>query len=165
MGETRMRRIGANFEQRRHDAAGRVVGGRGDQSFNDSAYKGVEKALRKYFGKRGDQVVQDNLTCIRRGYQEVFEVPRELIQDASLDGGKSWQARNQGIRAVFLPDKYPEFGQCVHKIAADAAVDGEVRRWQEAYLRDGHFDQRRMIELIQEVLREGKARSKVVLTV
>ena len=34
----------------------------------------------------------------------------------------------------------------------------EVRRWQEAYLRDGHFDQNRMIELIQEVLREGKAR-------
>ena len=34
----------------------------------------------------------------------------------------------------------------------------EVRRWQEAYLRDGHFDQQRMIELIQEVLREGKAK-------
>jgi hypothetical protein len=33
------------------------------------------------------------------------------------DGGKSWQARNQGVRAVFLPDKHPEFGQCVHKIA------------------------------------------------
>ena len=33
------------------------------------------------------------------------------------DGGRSWQARNDGVRAVFLPDKYPEFGQCVHKIA------------------------------------------------
>jgi len=32
------------------------------------------------------------------------------------DGGKTWQARNQGIRADFLPEKYPEFGQCVHKI-------------------------------------------------
>lgn len=32
------------------------------------------------------------------------------------DGGATWQARNQGIRAVFLPEKYPEFGQCVHKI-------------------------------------------------
>jgi pyruvate-ferredoxin/flavodoxin oxidoreductase len=46
---------------------------------------GVEKAVRGYWGKRGEQVVQDNLTCIRRGYQEVFEVPRELILDASLD--------------------------------------------------------------------------------
>jgi hypothetical protein len=32
------------------------------------------------------------------------------------DGGTSWQARNQGVRAVFLPNKYPEFGQCVHKV-------------------------------------------------
>ena len=32
------------------------------------------------------------------------------------DGGDTWQPRNQGIRAEFMPDKYPEFGQCVHKI-------------------------------------------------
>jgi len=32
------------------------------------------------------------------------------------DGGRSWQARNRGVRAQFLPDKYPEFGQCVHKV-------------------------------------------------
>jgi len=46
---------------------------------------GVEKAVRSYWGKRGEQVVQDNLTCIRRGYQDVMEVPRDLIDDASLD--------------------------------------------------------------------------------
>jgi hypothetical protein len=32
------------------------------------------------------------------------------------DGGKSWRPRNVGVRAEFLPDKYPEFGQCVHKV-------------------------------------------------
>jgi photosystem II stability/assembly factor-like uncharacterized protein len=32
------------------------------------------------------------------------------------DGGKTWKARNVGVRAEFLPDKYPEFGQCVHKV-------------------------------------------------
>jgi hypothetical protein len=32
------------------------------------------------------------------------------------DAGASWWARNQGVRAEFLPDKYPEFGQCVHKV-------------------------------------------------
>ena len=32
------------------------------------------------------------------------------------DGGKTWNARNVGVRAEFLPDKYPEFGQCVHKV-------------------------------------------------
>jgi len=33
------------------------------------------------------------------------------------DGGATWAAKNRGIRATFLPDKHPEFGQCVHKIA------------------------------------------------
>lgn len=33
----------------------------------------------------------------------------------------------------------------------------EVRRWEDAYLRDGHFDQDRMLALIEEVLTEGKA--------
>jgi serine/threonine protein kinase/photosystem II stability/assembly factor-like uncharacterized protein len=32
------------------------------------------------------------------------------------DGGNTWQARNNGVRVVFMPEKYPEFGQCVHKI-------------------------------------------------
>jgi serine/threonine protein kinase len=33
------------------------------------------------------------------------------------DSGQTWTAQNQGIRATFMPNKYPEFGQCVHKIA------------------------------------------------
>ncbi len=41
--------------------------------------KGVEKSLRKYFGKRGEQVIQDNLTCVRRGFEEVMEVPETII--------------------------------------------------------------------------------------
>lgn len=32
------------------------------------------------------------------------------------DGGRTWQPRNKGVRAEFLPDQYPEFGQCVHKV-------------------------------------------------
>jgi photosystem II stability/assembly factor-like uncharacterized protein len=34
------------------------------------------------------------------------------------DGGRSWQARNVGVRAQFMPEesRYPEFGQCVHKV-------------------------------------------------
>ena len=33
------------------------------------------------------------------------------------DGGRTWAVKNKGVRAEFLPDKHPEFGQCVHKIA------------------------------------------------
>lgn len=32
------------------------------------------------------------------------------------DGGASWRPRNVGVRADFLPDKHPEYGQCVHKV-------------------------------------------------
>lgn len=34
------------------------------------------------------------------------------------DGGTTWAAHNRGVRAEFLPDKHPEFGQCVHKVVA-----------------------------------------------
>jgi photosystem II stability/assembly factor-like uncharacterized protein len=37
------------------------------------------------------------------------------------DGGRSWSPGNTGIHAYFLPhDEWPEFGQCVHKVARDA---------------------------------------------
>jgi photosystem II stability/assembly factor-like uncharacterized protein len=32
------------------------------------------------------------------------------------DGGATWETANQGTRAEFLPDKLPEYGQCVHKL-------------------------------------------------
>jgi pyruvate-ferredoxin/flavodoxin oxidoreductase len=47
---------------------------------DDQVMEGVEGALRKYFGKRGERVVQDNLTCVRRGYSELQQVPPEMIQ-------------------------------------------------------------------------------------
>lgn len=39
----------------------------------------------------------------------------------SDDGGLTWHTANKGTRAEFLPDKYPEFGQCVHKLLASPA--------------------------------------------
>lgn len=45
----------------------------------DEVYRGVEKALTKYFGKRGDRVVQDNLNCVQRGYKETKEIPPAVI--------------------------------------------------------------------------------------
>ena len=44
---------------------------------DEQVYAGVEKALRKYFGKRGEQVVQDNLNCVKRGYSEMQEIPAD----------------------------------------------------------------------------------------
>lgn len=40
---------------------------------------------------------------------------------ATDDRGRTWQARNRGIRVVYMPEKYPEFGQCVHKVVMHAS--------------------------------------------
>ena len=40
------------------------------------------------------------------------------------DGGATWETRNKGVRADFHPDKYPDYGQCVHKLVL-APGDGE----------------------------------------
>ena len=37
------------------------------------------------------------------------------------DGGASWKPTNRGVMTPFLPNKYPETGQCVHHVAIDAA--------------------------------------------
>ena len=44
----------------------------------------------------------------------------------SDDGGATWSARNRGVRAEFLPDKFPEFGQCVHKVVHHAVLPGRL---------------------------------------
>jgi photosystem II stability/assembly factor-like uncharacterized protein len=36
----------------------------------------------------------------------------------TLDGGATWSPFNTGTRADFLPNKFPEVGQCVHKLLA-----------------------------------------------
>ena len=51
----------------------------------------------------------------------------------SEDGGETFKASNKGVGAGFTPDPYPEFGQCVHKIArprrrARPALHAEPRR-------------------------------------
>jgi hypothetical protein len=44
----------------------------------------------------------------------------------SEDGGQTFAASNQGVGAGFTPDPYPEFGQCVHKIAGHPSAPGRL---------------------------------------
>lgn len=37
----------------------------------------------------------------------------------SDDAGQTWNVKNKNVRADFAPEKYPEFGQCVHKLVMD----------------------------------------------
>ena len=67
---------------------------------------GIEKSLRKYFGKAGEQVVQDNLKAVMRGYNEVFELPRAIMQPTAEEkrpapavrrGAKVRDVMHQGV--------------------------------------------------------------------
>lgn len=42
----------------------------------------------------------------------------------TADGGKTWEPRNRGTRADFMPEgqNYPEFGQCVHNVVMAAGM-------------------------------------------
>jgi pyruvate-ferredoxin/flavodoxin oxidoreductase len=47
-----------------------------------AVFAAVERSLRRVFGKRGEQVVRDNMAAVRRGYEEVIELPREVVAGA-----------------------------------------------------------------------------------
>jgi hypothetical protein len=44
------------------------------------------------------------------------------------DGGEHWRPLNRNVRADFLPEKYPQVGQCVHKVALDTADPATLYR-------------------------------------
>ncbi len=63
--------------------------------------------------------------------------------------------RDRHVQALALAGIDAQRGQDTRQL--------EVRRWEEAYLRDGCFDQDAMLALIQEVLEEGR-RQKFPMT-
>ncbi len=73
---------------------------------NEELFKRVETPLRYYFGKRGDQVIQDNLRAVKMGYEEVFEVPRSLMEatdPATIELGRAeWEAKGKDTNAFFI---------------------------------------------------------------
>ncbi len=50
----------------------------------DELFERVEKQLRKQFGRRSERVIQENLECVRRGYTEVFELPRAVVHGQAI---------------------------------------------------------------------------------
>ncbi|MEZ4676918.1 MAG: CBS domain-containing protein [Caldilineaceae bacterium] len=70
----------------------------------DELMAGVEKSLRKYFGKRSEQVIQDNLTCVRRGFAEVQQIPQAIID------GEDAKAQSNG---KVVSDLMHPHGHCV----------------------------------------------------
>ncbi len=59
--------------------------------------------------------------------------PRHLLVGISAVGtweskeaGATWTPENQNVRAEFMPNKYPETGQCVHHLVWDSSGDGSI---------------------------------------
>ncbi|MBX2860267.1 MAG: 2-oxoacid:acceptor oxidoreductase family protein [Vampirovibrio sp.] len=73
---------------------------------NEDLFKRVELPLRKYFGKRGEQVIQDNLQAVKAGYEQVVEVPRALMEKTPADivakGKAEWDAKGKDTNAFFI---------------------------------------------------------------
>ncbi len=73
---------------------------------DEDLFNRVETPLRYYFGKRGDRVIQDNLEAVRRGYREVFEVPREIMEATPREmveaGREEWDRKGKDTNAFFI---------------------------------------------------------------
>ncbi|MDA0711569.1 MAG: 2-oxoacid:acceptor oxidoreductase family protein [bacterium] len=54
-----------------------------DLNLSDEAlFDRVEEAVAKYWGRKGADIVAANMRAIRRGYEEVLEIPRSIIETA-----------------------------------------------------------------------------------
>lgn len=87
--------------------------------------------------------------------KEEYGVLLSFIKDGFECGDKACHIVDAGRREEHLNHLTEAGIDC-----ASAHRNGqlEVRGWEEAYLRDGYFDQNRMIRLIQDVLKEGKTK-------
>jgi len=87
--------------------------------------------------------------------EEEYRVLLPFIKEGFQHGDRAFHIVEDGHR--------PEHRRRLKKagIAVDEAEgEGQLesRRWEDAYLQNGHFDQNRMLALIQEVLASGKTR-------
>jgi pyruvate-ferredoxin/flavodoxin oxidoreductase len=73
---------------------------------DEDLFEAVRKPIKKYFGRKGDQVVQDNLNAVIKGYQQVFEVSRELMDTMTPEeierGRCEWDAKGKDTNAFFI---------------------------------------------------------------
>ncbi|MBF0308151.1 MAG: 2-oxoacid:acceptor oxidoreductase family protein [Magnetococcales bacterium] len=69
-------------------------------------FEAVRKPLQKYFGKRGERVVKDNLEAVRHGYDRVMEVTREIMvataPEVLAQGKAEWDAKGKDVNAFFI---------------------------------------------------------------
>ena len=91
---------------------------------------------------------------------EEYRVLLPFIKEGFERGEKAFHIVNPKLREDHL-NRLKSAG--IDVVAAEQSGGFELCNWADAYLRDGHFDQDRMLALIQEVL-EGGAQQGFALT-
>jgi hypothetical protein len=86
--------------------------------------------------------------------EEEYQVLLPFIKEGFEHGDRAFHIVDPRHRAEHLR-RLQKAGIDVAKVERSGQL--EVRRWEDAYLRDGHFDQNRMLALIEEVLIGGRA--------
>jgi pyruvate-ferredoxin/flavodoxin oxidoreductase len=85
----------------------RVTPFKDDSGLDDEhLFKRVETPLRYYFGKRGDKVIEENLNAVRKGFSEVIEVPRSVMEATPAEelarGKDEWDKKGKDTNAFFI---------------------------------------------------------------
>jgi hypothetical protein len=86
---------------------------------------------------------------------EEYRVLLPFIKEGFAQGDKAFHIVKDGHRDAHRR-RLEEAGIAVQQVEQEGQL--EIRRWEDAYLRDGRFDQNAMLALIEEVLQDGKAR-------
>jgi len=84
---------------------------------------------------------------------EEYRVLLPFIKEGFESGEKAFHIVDPKLREHHL-QRLASAG--IDVAAAQQSGQFELRNWADAYLRDGHFDQNRMLALIQEVLEGGR---------
>src|ERR1700730_6279407 len=88
------------------------------------------------------------------GFDEQHRVLRSFIREGFERGDKAFHIVDPELREAHLT-RLAEAGIDVEQAIATGQL--ELRRWQDAYLRDDGFDQDAMLALLEEVLGSGAA--------
>lgn len=86
--------------------------------------------------------------------EEEYQVLLPFIKEGFEAGDKAFHVIDPRRREDHL-QRLNQAGISVDKTASRGQL--EVREWAQTYLRDGRFDQQKMIELVEEVLKASRA--------
>jgi hypothetical protein len=97
---------------------------------------------------------QRHICAFFNSIDEEHRVLRSFIKEGFDRGEKAFHIVDPDLREEHLK-RLGETGVNVQQAMDTGQL--EVRPWQDAYLREGHFDQHAMLALIEEVLQSGAA--------